>query len=266
MDKKPTRKQLELLLLLYKFRFLTVELLTQITDVDSANSIRERLAMLVKQGWVGRRYGKSYRKDNRHAEYYLLNDGIAALREVPNCDPKTLHNLYKDKTAAPSTIAQRLAIARTYSLFRGEQVRFLTQSQLASFKGLPNPPPNALLSVKTGKGSRYFFVEVLLASEPYFVALHRRIKRYIEYAESGDWEIEQKNVALPTVLVICDTPALQKRLTKRMSKLIEASWNDDLKLYSASLEVIAKQGQEGKIWQPMDSTEGLVSFKQLLNI
>jgi hypothetical protein len=266
MDRKLTSKELETLLLLYKFRFVTVELLTQITGVKSGNRIRLRLQKLMDEGLIGRRYDASYRIQSRHAEYYLLKDGIAALRNNPKCDPKTLHNLYKDRTAAPVTVALRLAVARISNLLHGADTQFLTQSQLASFTGLPKPTPNGLMLVRTKQGSRYFFVEVLLEAEPYFVALHRRLKRYITYTEENNWGFEHKDISLPTVLIICDTPPLQKRLTKRMTKLLDDNWDKDLRMYSTNLEALLKQGRNGTIWHPLDGSDVLQTFDQILNV
>lgn len=248
MDNKLTNKQLELLLILYKFRFVTVELAATVLEVKSANSLRERYAKLVKEGYVGRRYDASYRIKSRHAEYFLLSKGITALKKQPTCDDAMLHRMYKDKTASNLFVGQNLAVAAAYCRLRNPETKFLTQSQLAGFVGFPNPLPDGFMSIRSKQGSCYFFVEVMREAEPFFVALHRRAKRYIAYSESGDWQIAQKGKPFPAVLLICETPALQKRLAKRIAKLTEASWSDELNYYTATAAALGTATLDSKIW------------------
>jgi hypothetical protein len=272
MDKTLNKKQLELLLLLYKFRFVTVEMSTKVLHLKSENSVRDRLQKLVREEYIGRRYDSSYRIKSRHAEYFLLTKGIATLKQQSNCNNTVLHSMYKDKTASDTFVQQRLAIMETYCHIQSPQVKFLTQSQLAGFNGFPKPLPDGFVSIKTNKlgkaeldatkqTSKYFFLEVVREAEPFFVALHRRAKRYIAYSESGDWQIAHKNTPFPTILIVCETPALQKRLGKRIAKLTEASWSEELTFYTTTLAALGDGGVEGKVWVDFESeTVGLISL------
>lgn len=248
MDKIPTKKQLELLLLLYKFRFITVELACKVLNVRSANSLRDRLTKLVGQGYIGRRYDASYRIKSRHAEYFLLSKGVAALKQQPVCNEAVLHNMYKDKTASNTFVQQKLAIMEAYCRLQSAGVKFLTQSQLADLNGFPKPLPDGFMSFKGKQGSVYFFLEVLREAEPFFVTLHRRAKRFIEYSESGDWQIAQKGRPFPVVLLVCETPSLQKRISKKLSKLVEATWSEELKFYSCVATALTSGQSNDGVW------------------
>lgn len=265
MDKKPTKKQLELLLLLYKFRFITVELACKVLNARSANSLRDRLAKLVEQGYVGRRYDASYRIKSRHAEYFLLSKGVAALKQQTACNEAVLHNMHKDKTASNTFVHQKLAIMDAYCHLQGTGVKFLTQSQLAGFSGFPKPLPDGFMSFKNKQGSVYFFLEVFREAEPFFVALHRRAKRFVEYSESGDWQIAQKSRPFPAVLLVCETPSLQKRISKKLSKLVEATWSEELRIYSTTIKALANGGIDKNIWQVMGEEEAKQVSLQNMN-
>jgi hypothetical protein len=63
-----------------------------------------------------------------------------------------------------------------------------------------------------------YLVDIVDPSQPLFVALNR-IKKYLNYAESGEWE-EATGNTLPEVFIICDPPVQQIKLTKLVTRLI----------------------------------------------
>ena len=76
ISKPKVRKQLnelqsELLLVLYKFRFGTVELIAQYQD-QSVRYTNVRLKILLEQDYIGRNYDSSYNIKGWKASYYLL--------------------------------------------------------------------------------------------------------------------------------------------------------------------------------------------------
>ena len=60
--------------------------------------------------------------------------------------------------------------------------------------------------------------------------------QYIAYADEGRKEWERKtDTALPSVLLICDSPSLKKRLQKKMRRAADNIEGDDMKLYAAAV-------------------------------
>src|SRR5476651_1690597 len=91
------QKQLEILHLIYRFRFVTTKLVAECQGKSGGPAVYASLTNLADQGHIGRRYEPEYRLRGQYAAYYLLPDGVRALRRQPRedytYDPKALHNL-----------------------------------------------------------------------------------------------------------------------------------------------------------------------------
>lgn len=213
-------KQLAILRLLYRFRFATTELLTLALDTKSKIKMNERLKILLEQEYIGRKYESEYRLLRKHASYYLLPKGINALKESDgNYDKAILHNIHKDKTASDQFINHSLSVFKVYCDLKvkyGDRLRFFTKSQLTHFDYFPKPLPDAFMRLQAGSKEKQYFLEVLQSTRPFFVSV-RKVRKYIDFADGGEWEVVESK--LPTILLSCDNDALLKRLEKYVGSL-----------------------------------------------
>lgn len=219
-NKRLNIKQLSILDTLYRFRFGTTELIANALNVKTKNKMNERLKVLLDQEYVGRHYGPEYRLLRKHATYYLLPKGIKALRQLNDkCNDSVLHNIHKDKTASEQFINHCLAIFSTYCKLKekhGENLRFFTKSQLVQYEYFPKPLPDAYVRIQAGKDMTQYFLEMLQTERPFFVSV-RKARRYIAYSETGEWE--DTGTTLPTIVLVCDSETLKKRMDKQLLKL-----------------------------------------------
>jgi transcriptional antiterminator Rof (Rho-off) len=74
-------KQYEILGILYLYRYATTALMADALNLKSKIKMNERLAVLLEQEYIGRRYGPEYRLQRKHASYYLLTKGVNALKQ-----------------------------------------------------------------------------------------------------------------------------------------------------------------------------------------
>ena len=72
--------QLQTLLFLFKFRFITAPLLSSITH-KSRQSVQQSLQRLEEQDYIGKRYNSSYRLQGKQAIYYLRPKAIRILKD-----------------------------------------------------------------------------------------------------------------------------------------------------------------------------------------
>src|SRR5476651_962904 len=149
-------KQLSLLRLLYRFRFATSHHLSITLDLkpSNPNQIHQRLQILLDQEYIGRNYDGQYKIHGKPAEYYLLPEGIKALKlhMRDKCDDKVLHNLYKDKDAKPAFAAHSLAVFTAYCRLKeryADDLRFFTKSQIHASKHFPKQRPDALIRLRS---------------------------------------------------------------------------------------------------------------------
>src|SRR5476649_2263601 len=91
-------KQLDLLRLLYRFRFATSLHLANALHLKP-DTINQRLQILLDQEYIGRHYDGQYKIHGKPAEYFLVENGIKALKQYvgDKCDNKVLHNFLHDK-------------------------------------------------------------------------------------------------------------------------------------------------------------------------
>jgi hypothetical protein len=191
-----------------------------------------RLDALVKQGYIGKNYDSNYKLEGRPATYYLLPKAFAALKQQAKATGKdlslkTLRNAYKDKETSERFIAHKLAVFTIYDKLRavhGNRLAFWTKDQLNfdKYNYFPKPIPNAFIRL-TPEGirprDRCFFLNYLDDETPFFVHV-RRLQKYIDYIEADEWE-EATNTKLRSVLLVCESASLLKRIRKKLAQLVD---------------------------------------------
>lgn len=258
-SKQATQKQLQVLRLLYRFRFSTTDLLARALDLKDSRYIHMRLDALVKQGYVGKNYDSTYKLAGRPATYYLLPKAFAALKQQAKTDGKelslkTLRNAYKDKGASERFIAKKLAVFTIYDRLRasyGESMGFWTKEQLnfEKYSHFPQPLPDVFITF-TPEGprprDRYFFLNYLDDETPFFVHV-RRLQKYIDYVEAREWD-EATGSKLRGVLIVCESTSLLKRVRKRLARMV---YEDDVPrfCYTPLDALIKSTAEDDEVWQ-----------------
>lgn len=248
MNKKLNQGQINILELLYHFRFGTSTLFNQTLKPTNRQSLNSRLDILTNQEYIGKNYHKSYKLLGKPASYYLLPNGLAILRQQEGTSTNVIKNMYKDANASEAFIDHWLtvfAINNQLEAIYGDRMELFTRSELAEYKNFPQPLPDAFISLKSSNQPRartkYYFLEVFEDRKPFF-AVARRVNEYVEYADTGEWENTGKK--LPALLVICESTTLQKRLLKRFRSL------DDFKFCSTTkAEFLASDNEDDAAWQ-----------------
>jgi DNA-binding MarR family transcriptional regulator len=252
--------QLEVLRLLLKFRFGTTDLLARGLGKKNGTVIKSRLAILREQGYIDRHYGSADRLQGRHAVYYLLPKAVRVLEKVSDVE-KALKRAYKAKNASRQFIDHNLSIFTACYILNEtyeEALRFFTKVDLAAYNYFPQPLPDAFMSFKRESGTNRFFMEVFEAASPPFT-VNRRIKQLIDYYEGSGWEATDSD--FPAILFICETPALQNRIEKRIiSSIKNADDADGLIFATANWQTLTTK--DAKAWRVAGDDE-LVSLAEL---
>jgi DNA-binding HxlR family transcriptional regulator len=238
--KNVNKQQLQVLYLLYKYRFATSDLLAQSQNI-TRRYMNIRLGILVDQGYIGRNFDSSYKLRNQHASYYLLNEGIKLLKEKPELSKSVLRNIAKDKNASNRFTQHSLNIyevSNKLSELYGATIKFFTKSYLTDFDYFPEPLPDAYISFKKDDAGRqlpHIMLECFDSTIPEFV-MKRRIDQYISHIESGKWTPKAR---YPMVLLICQTEELEQRVKKLLAKSLRGGWSDELVINSTTIANIS---------------------------
>ena len=221
-ERKLNKGQIRVLELLYRYRFITSELLARFENQKHLQVTRSRLATLEKQGYIGRRYDSSYKLLGKFAAYYLLPKGLQYLKSIDVAEPQAIKMMYNDRKASDKFVDFCLSVCRTAQAllsFYGEEARVFTRTELLDYDYFPQPQPDLYLSIKR-KTTRHYFVDLYDDGTPAFVPV-KKIKKYAEHEESGAWELTDSDY--PEVIIACISDKAEQRLRK---KFLESAATD----------------------------------------
>jgi hypothetical protein len=258
-------EQLEVLELLYKFRFGSNNLIAEYFGKNHRAFVSKRLKILQDQGFIGKRFDSSHRIQGKPATYYLLPEGARKLQErrSPEDDAVNIKAIYKDKSVSELFIQHSLDIFATYNQLKahyGDSLDFFTKSDLASYRHYPKPLPDVFLSLKAERSIKHFFVEVHEGNQPFFTAV-RKVKKYVDYKESGEWAITETD--FPATLFICESVSLQKRLQKQIIKMLSKTLTDDLVFATTTKEELGTLKDNAVTWQSASDPNEKLSLQHI---
>jgi|GEM_PF-582595 len=241
--------QLEVLNLLFLFRYGTNDLFAEYFGKKDRSFVHKRMSILLERGLVARRFDKSYRLHGKPGAYYLRPEGARQLQAKRGIEIN-IKKLYKDKELTEQFVRYSLELFTIYNHLRaqyGDTLGFYTRSILSheDYEYFPQPLPHAFISLKTGKQKKRFFLEVLHDDQPWFVAV-RTILKHISYAEDGDWEATETN--LPSILLVCESERLAKRVLKRFPKAVADSYEEDNIEFAVAVKADLL-GEKTAIWR-----------------
>lgn len=239
-ERKLNKGQLAVLTLLYRYRFTTSELLAKFENQKHLQVTRSRLANLEKQGYIGKRYDGSYKLVGKFASYYLLPKGLRYLKSLDVADSQVIKMIYNDSKASDKFIDFCLSVFRTaqaLTSFYDKEAKVFTRTELLDYDYFPQPQPDLYLSIKR-KTLRHYFVDIYDDVTPAFVIV-RKIKKYAEHHESGEWE--STDSAYPEVIIACVSDKAEQRLRK---KLLVAS-TGDITVYTCTINSLNPDSETG---------------------
>jgi len=234
--KQLSELQIEVLKILYKFRFSNSKLISQYQG-QSIRNINVRLSNLLTQEYIGRNYDSSYRIKHLSATYFLLPKAIKILKADPELDPKGLHLLYYNRTAKQAFINHWLRIFRIYlkldELYQ-DNLEFFTSTEIAEQTSLPRPLPDVLLKFSGQYANTPDYMLELVDSNKSLVRNKQRINRYISHYEQGSWE----HINHPRILLIFDNIGLERELQRHIARTLNNKAILDLTFYTTTLKAL----------------------------
>ncbi len=240
-------KQTEILLILYKFRYATRELIVAYQELASSTYTQYRLVNLMKQGYIGRRYSGKDKIAGKPARYHLESRGIRFLLANPiteqfGLNPNILNLAYKDKTAHESFIDQCLSLFKLYLVYSKLYINnldFFSKSEIAEFDYFLHPPPSAFMTFSGKYNDKPDCVlELVDSNKPYFT-VRRRVNQYLKQYENNSWQ-NRTSTDYPDLLFIVDSTSLERRLQKTIAFSLRSRELTKLQIYTTSYESVLK--------------------------
>jgi DNA-binding MarR family transcriptional regulator len=242
--KKPyslNQKQLHILMLIYKFRFITIPLLTNYKNLKS-NSLQRNLDILLKEKYVYKRFNLTYKIDRKPAIYWLTAKGVAVFKDDPRFNPSVLHSYYKNKSLSDEFIQHNLDTFTVYNAIKNthkDKFEMFTKQEITHFTDFPEAKPDIYL-----RGPKEYFI--VLAHDMQTFILKKRLKEYIVHSEEIGWGSGN----YPTLLFILKTHANETRFLYFAGNLLDGAGidPDELPIAVTTLKAISQTAHISEIW------------------
>ena len=242
-------KQIHLLKLTYKFRYVTSSLIASYRGTSKV-SANKSLKILLDQGYLGRKYNNKYRIAGKGPRYYLLPKSLKVLRGEPNISPKALHNMYKSKSLSSKFIDHNLDVFGVYLVLRDKHPKIFdifTRVELTPYDYFPRPKPDLYLNKhnETGDLTNEYILDIF-TNVPLFI-IKKRVNDLIRHYDLGDWEAETET-DYPAILLVCANTRTENSLRSYIYETLDDKGIDELRIYTTSLKVLASAETKKPTW------------------
>jgi len=234
MDKNNiTKKQLEIIILLYRFRFLNRLQIQQLLNHKKISQINIWLKNLNDKKIIGRNYSNKLGENIKPAIYFLKSKSKNYLIDQLEKDEKMMKRIYGEKNRSQKFINHCLLSADFYlSLKKShlpEEIFFYTKIDLLNYDGLPLSHPDAYVATKKGKRIKRYFLEIIDEGTPRFV-IRAKIKQYLEYYNANTWQ-DNTNHPFPKILILCPDDSIKKYLHSFIPRIMEEEDQEEIDFY-----------------------------------
>lgn len=217
-----TTRQIDILVLLFRFRFLSRPQIQQLLNHKDHRLIQLWLNTLTGEGYLIRYY--KYQSRNDPAIYSLGKAAQKCLKDSGRISsPELLKRIRKEPFYSETFREGCLYLTDLYLRIKefSEQqemkLTYLTKNDLYEVSDLITPSPSAYFSLKANHRTRQYFVELLIGSVK---VMKRRIEQYVEYYLSDDWQ-ENEQTTFPEIVLICQNLPLVRGLTNYIDQEFE---------------------------------------------
>lgn len=261
-ERDPSASQLDILNIIYMFRFANRTLLSRYLHKPNNSSLYFKLGVLVKHEYIGRRYDKTYRLAGREAEYYILPKGLRTLRDSARLSVTNsmVTANYRDKTASDSFVNEQLFLfaARNQLVQTHPGLQYFTDRDIQLLDYFPRPLPRGFISLKQqGDDTKRFFVEYLPA-RTHTRKIVGRLQQYVKYYESDAWSVT--NTPPPGILYICADTITERGLRRYIARTTNNT-EVELNIYTTTEKAILNLHPDHlNIWTGKDDPDELLSL------
>lgn len=236
-----TNQQLQILILLYRFRFLTRLHIQQLLNHKNHQRILTWLKDLETKGYIKSKTSTRLGAIQNPTIYYLATKSKYVLEDVEGISPTYLSRVYKESYKSQVFVDHCLEGANLNLYFAiqtkstKEELFFFTKQDLKSYNYFPHPLPDSYIALKNSKNTSRYFVEVIDENVPRF-AIKKRIEQYIEYSDERKWQ-ENSEDKFPAILLFSPNPGTKKFLHSYILGLLEEG-ETEIEFYLISHEEV----------------------------
>jgi hypothetical protein len=261
---KITKKQQEILRLLYTYRFLNrVQLQTLLRHKDH-KTIGVWLKDLRDKHYIEWIYSTDFEQKTKPAIYYLGINGVRYLRSTGEYPVAEIRKRYYESSRSTGFISRSVTLADIAIELHGKSNEDVCYTCLAlAAYSLPDSQhqflansdstihPDLIYTKQAGTETKTYLLELLDATLPRY-RVRRRLKTYVEYLDYDfdEWQRSSGEATRPTVLFICPTVGELLYAKRRTRKLLENVPDSNLiHLKFTTIDEVQRSGVISKVWE-----------------
>ena len=205
---KLSEKQINILIVIYRFRFITIPLLAKYNLVSN-QSIAGSLKVLEEMGLIEKRYISSYRIQGKAARYFLSPKAIKLFKDNEDINQHSLNLFYKTKLLSEDAVDSHIQTLQTYIDYKAKLTNnytLKTKYELYKHEDQPDPPSD-IYARSNIKQQSDIFIEIHNNSQTFVI--QKRLTYLAEFIEDN-YDDKQPKVILIT-----------NKKDKKLEKIVE---------------------------------------------
>jgi len=205
---KLSEKQINVLITIYRFRFITIPLLAKYNEVSN-QSTAGSLKVLEEMGLIEKRYTSSYKLQGKAARYFLSPKAIKLFQNINDINQHSLNLFYKTKLQSEEACDSHIQTLQTYIDYKAKlNNNYTLKSKYELYKHEDQPdPPSDIYAHSNNKQQPDIFIEIHNNSQAFVI--QKRLTYLAEFIEDN-YEDKQPKVILIT-----------NKNNKKLGKIIE---------------------------------------------
>lgn len=258
-------KQLHILQLIYKFRFMTAPLLAQYKNLKSRHSMYMTLELLAEQNYLAKRVDNNIAFQNKGARYFLTTEALKILRDNQALNKHALHAMYKNETVAEVFVDHHIETIRYYLVLRDiypDKFHIFTRSELFDYTELPSEPrPDLYLNSITPKGrnAKEYILYIFTDKRP--IVIKRMFDDIVEHFDSDEWDEEGEGTDYPTILMVCADSRVEDSLQQYIVTKLDNTGIDDLEVLTTTAKGLLNSNKTDRaVWSNVLEPEILIDL------
>ena len=259
--------QVVLLELLYKYRFGNRALIGNSLGLKVGSSLHERLEVLVKYGYVGKRLDIRSKALNKPAAYYVASKGIKALQALPDHEhigaPAVRLSYQNKKTVHDEFVAHILNIYECTQCLQRQypSLKIFTERDTSRYGYFPKHSPEVFLSLPTDNPEQphRFFFDIVRDRRPRR-DLDNKLTNYVEFFDDDGWEETESE--LPVILLVSEWGSSERSI-QRSTRALLNRLDSTLRIYTTTANAIRNAVEIKAIWTDIQDTDELVALDDI---
>lgn len=234
---KLTVQQQRVLKLLFKFRYISAQLLGQVMGIRRVSAY-EVLEKLISNGLATKVYKNEYRIHGKPAYYYLNKTGVTTVRKLMDVKESAVHALYKNEEGTEEFIDHCLKLTQLYTSIMPslpDSSDIFTKTEINRFKQFPKNRPD--LYIRTPDGHEAIIV-LVDEKTPYII--RKRLDEIITHSEDRGWEGNYPRICF----VLRDSNSKNSFLYTSRKKLESMGFDEEeIYILATSLKAIKEESR-----------------------